>query len=133
VQRHLDWLKQAEHNLDRAKDALKDGAFDWACFAAQQAAEMAVKALLVSKGLEKRGHRITELLKIAKKQFQLEITNEIIDNALILDQHYITSRYVNSHTTGPPYIHFSLDLAKKAVLIAKEIIEICKGLLEGKK
>ncbi|RPJ51644.1 MAG: HEPN domain-containing protein [Acidobacteria bacterium] len=31
--RALDWLSQAEHDLGHARNAGKDGDFDWACFA----------------------------------------------------------------------------------------------------
>lgn len=48
--RHLDWLRQAEADLESAGTSLRGGHFEWACFAAQQAAEKAVKAIYVKKG-----------------------------------------------------------------------------------
>ena len=43
--RSRDWLLQAEHDLEHAVAAAEALRFDWACFAAHQAAEKAVKAL----------------------------------------------------------------------------------------
>ena len=46
-----DWLRQASRDLQLTREALAGGIFEWAAFAAQQAAEKAVKALY--QGLDK--------------------------------------------------------------------------------
>jgi HEPN domain-containing protein len=43
--RYEDWFRQAQRDINHARNALEDGDYDWACFAAQQAAEKAVEAL----------------------------------------------------------------------------------------
>src|SRR5438876_155655 len=53
-----DWLEQARSDLDLARVALREGHFDWACFAAQQASEKAVKAVFQSRGAEAWGHAV---------------------------------------------------------------------------
>lgn len=45
VRRAADWLAQAEHDVELAEIAAKAGRHEWACFAAQQEAVKAVKAL----------------------------------------------------------------------------------------
>lgn len=45
TQRWRDWLAQAEHDLEQAISSTRDERHDWACFAAHQAAEKALKAL----------------------------------------------------------------------------------------
>jgi len=45
VSRAADWLRQALRDLEHAKRSVELGDYEWACFAAQQAAEKAVKAL----------------------------------------------------------------------------------------
>jgi len=45
-----DWLRQAEKDLRHAKNSLQSGDYEWACFAAQQSAEKALKALYQSGG-----------------------------------------------------------------------------------
>ena len=43
--RSRDWLNQAQRDLEQAEDSRRAGRHEWACFAAQQSAEKAVKAL----------------------------------------------------------------------------------------
>ncbi len=40
-----DWMKQAIRDLEHAEESRRTGRHEWACFAAEQAAEKAVKAL----------------------------------------------------------------------------------------
>ncbi len=56
MNRALDWLKQADYDLELAHLAAGAGRHEWACFAAQQAAEKAVKAVHLSLGQEAWGH-----------------------------------------------------------------------------
>ena len=44
AERSRDWFRQAVHDLSHAKSAADTGDHDWACFAAQQAAEKALEA-----------------------------------------------------------------------------------------
>lgn len=60
--RSRDWFEQAERDLGHARDAHRSGTYEWACFAAQQAAEKAVKALHLSRGQEVWGHAVARLL-----------------------------------------------------------------------
>lgn len=50
--RALDWFRQAERDLEHARDSSRAGRHEWACFAAHQAAEKAVKALHLYIGQE---------------------------------------------------------------------------------
>ncbi|MDD5616722.1 MAG: HEPN domain-containing protein [Candidatus Methanoperedens sp.] len=52
MRRHEDWLKQAHSDLDAAEDSAGSSHFEWACFQAQQAAEKALKALIISRGVK---------------------------------------------------------------------------------
>ena len=56
MNRTQDWLKQAKHDLDHARQSIGLEHFAWACFAAQQAAEKAVKALHLHLGTVAWGH-----------------------------------------------------------------------------
>ena len=52
VSRARDWLRQALRDLEHARRSLEMGDYEWACFASQQAAEKAVKALYQHIGVE---------------------------------------------------------------------------------
>jgi hypothetical protein len=41
MNRAVNWMNQAERDLQHARNAKKDGDYEWACFAVQQAAEKA--------------------------------------------------------------------------------------------
>ena len=60
--RSKDWLMQAERDLEQAKSSRAEGRHEWACFAAQQSAEKAVKALHLFLGQEAWGHVVAKLL-----------------------------------------------------------------------
>lgn len=57
-----DWLAQAERDLEQAEHSRGAGRHEWACFAAQQAAEKAVNVLHLSHGQEAHGHVVAKLL-----------------------------------------------------------------------
>lgn len=61
--RAKDWMAQAERDLAHARDAQAAGRHEWACFAAQQAAEKAVKALHLALGQEAWGYVIAQLMR----------------------------------------------------------------------
>lgn len=60
--RYSDWFKQAERDLEQAADSQRADRHEWACFAAQQAAEKAVEALHLHKRQEAWGHVVAQLL-----------------------------------------------------------------------
>ena len=63
MNRYQDWLAQAQRDFDKARLDLEHEYWEWACFTAQQAAEKAVKALLLFQGLDAWGHAITPMLR----------------------------------------------------------------------
>ena len=52
-----DWLAQAQRDFEHAEQSRGAGRHEWACFAAQQAAEKAVKALHLHAGQGTLGSR----------------------------------------------------------------------------
>ncbi|HKB24097.1 MAG TPA: HEPN domain-containing protein, partial [Methylomirabilota bacterium] len=58
-----DRFKQAERDLEQAEDSRHAGRHEWACFAAHQAAEKAVKALHLHLGQEAWGHVVAKLIR----------------------------------------------------------------------
>ena len=61
VDRSKDWFAQAERDLEHAKSSQKEDRHEWACFAAQQSAEKAIKALHLSLKQEAWGHVVARL------------------------------------------------------------------------
>jgi len=122
-----DWLAQAEHDLNHARHALEAGDYDWACFAAHQAAEKAVKALILYRGGEGWGHAITRLL--VDLRHQLPVPAELREAAQRLDKHYIPTRYPNGFDVGAPRDYYTEGEARQAIQDAQRIYNFCQQSL----
>jgi HEPN domain-containing protein len=99
--RAADWFRQAEADLEHARRAQRDTDYEWACFAAQQAAEKAAKAAHAALGQEAWGHVVTELLEALRSHVP-EIDSTLLDRTRALDKLYIPTRYPNGLAAGPP-------------------------------
>lgn len=87
--------------MNRAKQDLKTGFYDWACLSAQQAAEKVVKALLSRLGAGAFGHSRATLIEELPSEHKS--SQEVYDVALELDKAYIHTRYPSVHPAGAPY------------------------------
>jgi len=119
--RDQDWLRQAQRDLEQAEDSQRAGRHEWACFAAQQAAEKAVKALHLHFQQEAWGHVIAKLLQELPETAQ--VFEELIEKGRVLDNFYIPPRYPNSHPQGPPFEHYGPLQSEEAIRYASEILE----------
>ncbi len=125
--RYADWLRQAEADLRHARNALEDGDHEWACFAAQQAAEKAVKGLLQALGGEGWGHSVTVLLGGLVER--MEVPASLVDAGKRLDKHYIPTRYPNGFDSGAPTDYYTGAEAEAAIADAATVLEFCHGAL----
>lgn len=124
-ERSLDWMRQAEADFRHAENSRSLGDFEWACFAAHQAAEKAVKACFQRLHGEARGHTVSLLLTSLPR----EVPTPLVERAKVLDKHYIPARYPNGLEAGAPTDLYTASEADLAIAIAGEVIEFCKGLL----
>ena len=122
--RSRDWFAQAERDQEQAKASQAEGRHEWACFAAQQAAEMAVKALHLSLGQEAWGHVIARLL--VELPFP---TEDLVDKGKVLDNFYVATRYAIGHPEGSPFEHYGLLQSHEAIQYAGEILEFVRARL----
>ena len=121
--RAQDWLNQAIRDLEQAQDSQNAGRHEWTCFAAQQAAEKAVKALYLHPG-RKRGQIIARLL--AELPASVAAPSSLMDKARVLDNFYIPARYPNSHPQGAPFEHYGPLQSEAAIRYAREIIDFTR-------
>jgi HEPN domain-containing protein len=124
AERSADWFRQAEADLLHARHAADAGDFEWAAFAAQQAAEKAVKALFQKLHLEAWGHVISLLLGSLPEASAA--VPSIVDAAKRLDKHYIPTRYPNGFDRGAPTDFYTLSEARQAIDDAEAILEFCR-------
>ena len=113
-----DWFAQAQRDLEQAHSSQAEQRHEWACFAAQQAAEKAVKALHLWLGQEAWGHVVARLLA----ELPLTVPEHLVDQGRVLDNFYIPTRYANGHPEGAPFEHYSNLQSSQAIAYASEII-----------
>ena len=123
--RAADWYQQALRDLDQAEASRRDGRHEWACSAAQQAAEKAVKAAHLAKAQDAWGHVVARLLT----ELPAAVPADLIEKARVLDAFYIPTRYANSHADGPPFEHYGPLQSEEAVRYAGEIVRFAGALL----
>ncbi len=120
-----DWLSQAERDLEQAVDSRRDGHHEWACFAAQQAAEKAVKALHLTRGQEAHGHVVAKLLRDLPGT--VNVPPDLVDKARVLDNFYVPTRYPNGHPSGAPFEHYGTLQSDEAIGYAGEILAFVRA------
>ncbi|WP_027882651.1 HEPN domain-containing protein [Meiothermus rufus] len=129
MNRAWDWLEQARANLGHAERSLAFGDFAWACFAAQQAAEAALKALHLRLGQVAWGHSLLDLIEALPEAAQPP--PGFLDKARVLDKYYIPTRYPDAHPAGPAARHYTRGEAEAAVRLAGEMVSYCASRMEG--
>ena len=116
--RWKDWLAQAERDLEQASASRRDGRHEWACFAAHQAAEKAVKALHLARGQEAWGHVVARLLA----ELPVEVPQRLVERAHVLDTYYVPARYPNGHPEGAPFEHYGPLQSSQGIEFAGDVL-----------
>lgn len=123
--RAQDWLRQALRDLEQAEDSRAAGRHEWACFAAHQGAEKAVKALHLSCAQDAWGHVVAKLLR--ELPARVAAAESLVEKASVLDNFYVPSRYPNGHPAGAPFEHYGPLQSEEAIRYAGEIVEHCRA------
>jgi HEPN domain-containing protein len=121
--RSRDWLAQAGRDLDHAEEARAAGRHEWACFAAHQSAEKAVKGLHLARGQEAWGHVVARLLR----ELPTEVEDDLVQRGQALDNFYVPTRYPNSHPEGAPFEHYGPLQSEEALGHAREILAFVRA------
>ena len=120
-----DWLRQSFRDMEQANDSRSADRHEWACFAAQQAAEKAVKALHLHLGQEAWGHVVRKLIEELPPS--VAVPTALLDKARVLDSFYLPTRYANGHPEGSPFEHYGSLQSEEAIKYAGEVIEFCRS------
>ena len=122
-----DWLARAQSNLSRANQPKPDDVF-WEdlCFDAQQAAEKALKALLIKKGIAFRFvHDIGELISLLKKA-SIDIPKNVLDS-VELTEFAVEARYPG------PFEAVTEEEATRSIALAAAVVEWVTDKLSDKR
>jgi len=119
-----EWFRKALENLKAAKVLLERGLYASSYFHSQQAAEMALKALIVLKsGVQPFTHSLIELLKQASRFVEMNLDRS--DLAWLQD-HYLQARYPNTRLS-----EYTLEEAERALNIARGVLDEFHRVVEG--
>lgn len=130
--RYEVWLSQAGHDIEAAKLSLEYGFFEWACFQAEQAAEKALKSVIVYNGRSApKLHKLGVLIGLVKsidKRFQ-GIHIDIAD----LQSYTFTARYpfLIPGNFETPHDYIQKEDAEICLKQARIIYNLVKELLSA--
>lgn len=124
VDRSGDWMEQAGILLEQARWLRNGDFYPASCFNSQQAAEMALKALLLFRHVNAWGHMLTKLLEALPED--ISVTDEVRAAAASLDRLYIPTRYPNGFEEGVPRDYFMAEDADEALGLAEVVIGFCR-------
>ncbi len=115
------WLEQARADLKAARHLMAGGYHNLACFQSQQAAEKALKGYLYFRGAHGvRGHAVGDLCLDCER---LDPSfAELREAAVLLDKHYMPTRYPDLLPGGVPARAYDLTDAERATSLAERIL-----------
>ena len=117
--RYLDWLHQAENDLQWAKHSFAGGFYAQSCFVCQQAGEKALKAYCLFKEYDTvRTPSLYQIIRALHENGKLE------QCARILDLYYIAGRYPDAFPGGAPFEMITREQAEEALASVETIYAI---------
>jgi len=122
------WLKQSLEDLDTAKVLLNNNKYYASTFYSHQAAEKALKALLLYFGKDVKTHDLNKMLDIIKEEVNLNV-EEIRKEALKLNPNYTISRYPDA-ANSLPYLLYDKNDAEEYLNMAEKIVNWVKKFIK---
>ena len=123
------WRAEAGRALRGAHLQAREGLHNWACFAAEQAAQLAVKGLLHGIGSGPWGHDLVHLGQLVAEG-GISVPVDTADRMRRLGRHYIPARYPDAHPSGPAGSHYGEADAAEAIGDAEAVLGFVDGAWE---
>ena len=121
------WRDEGDRALGAARREALAGNHNWACFLAEQGAQLAVKALLHGLGRGPWGHDL-EALVSGVADAGIDVPVEVRAAARELARHYIPARYPDAHPAASPGSRYVPEDAQSAVAAAERILRFVDSL-----
>ncbi len=124
------WLLQAEDDLEAVEGLIAISKYAQACFLAQQSAEKSLKGVGYFLNKILWGHSVKKLIDELREEESIKSKfASIYNDAVILDQYYIPTRYPNGLPDILPKEAYTKDNAETALKITKEIIKVSREII----
>lgn len=127
MQRDRDWLREAEAELEAARDLLRGGHWSWCCFTAHQAAEKALKAACERLRVPHLGHNLNTLLQPIAAE--TAVSQPVRSACARLNRYYIPTRYPDAFDQGAPADQFFEPDAAQALRDVEEVLDLARRLV----
>jgi Uncharacterized conserved protein related to C-terminal domain of eukaryotic chaperone, SACSIN len=127
-QEALNWLKEANYDLARARRSLADGDCALSAFMSQQAIEKAFKALIIALKCKvpPRTHDLVSLYQEINELIALP--KELIDRLPEVSQYYVSARCPNAGLEVPSE-RINKAQAERALEVAEAVVSIANKAL----
>ena len=119
------WRREAAHALEIATLGERH---NWRCFLAEQAAQLAVKALLHGLGTGPWGHDLVQLGRAWAGALDQPLPEEVIGALTRLSRLYIPTRYPDAQPSGTAADHYTAADAEQAIADARLVISTVDDL-----
>ncbi len=116
------WRDEADGALDTAELARTGGRLNWACFLAEQAAQLGVKAILHGLGAGPWGHDLVALGDRLGGAAATTLPEELEAALSRLSRHYIVARYPDALPGGSPGARYRPEEATQALADARVVL-----------
>jgi HEPN domain-containing protein len=116
------WRTAAVSALRGADVQCDAGVYHWACFQAEQSAQLAVKGLLHGMGAGIWGHDLVRLGEAVASATADAVPDSVAARLRRLSRHYIPPRYPDAHPSGPPETHYGRNDASEALADAHAVL-----------
>jgi HEPN domain-containing protein len=122
------WRTEADAALRGARLQADALLHNWACFAAEQAAQLGVKGLLHGLGRGPWGH---DLVRLGEQLAAVDdVPDAVLDALRRLSRHYIPARYPDAHPSGPPGMHDGKSDSAEALADAASVLGLVDATWE---
>ncbi|MGQ0712147.1 MAG: HEPN domain-containing protein [Gemmatimonadaceae bacterium] len=109
------WREAADIARRAAQVQVDAALYNWACFLAEQSAQLAMKGLLHGMGAGAWGHDLVQLGEALATSIGDAIPADTAAALRRLSRHYIPARYPDAHPSGTPSFHYGVQDAQDAL------------------
>lgn len=121
--------REAADVARRAGQVQADATFhNWACFLAEQAAQLAVKGLMHGIGAGAWGHDLVQLGEGIVAATGDPLPADVAAALRRLSRHYIPARYPDAHPSGSPGMHYGSEDAQQALTDLTVVLQLVDDL-----
>jgi HEPN domain-containing protein len=114
------WRDEGRRALEGARVQAKAELHNWACFLAEQASQLAVKAFLHGLGRAPWGH---DLVRLGSQVTDAVGGDWGLDAVLRrLSRHYIPARHPDAHPAGSPGAHYGAEDSEQGLADAEQVL-----------